>query len=136
MKEKKGFEMVVRYPDLDKVPASVTDDAEIEVIPLGRTYHGKEELREYAEWFFGSLSDIEIEVIDTTVSKGVMVSEIMVRATHTGPFLGYAPTGKRIEIRACRVFTLRDGLVHHGRIYYDLATVLRQIGAMEELKAA
>ena len=91
MKEKKGFEMVVRYPDIDRVLASLTDDAEVEVIPLGRTYHGKEQLREYAEWFFGCFSNMEIEVVDTIVSKDMIVSEIVVRATHTGPFLGYAP---------------------------------------------
>jgi hydroxyacylglutathione hydrolase len=45
-----------------------------------------------------------------------------------GPFLGYAPTGARIELVGCDVLTVRDGLIERNDAFTDQMTFARQAG--------
>jgi predicted ester cyclase len=62
-----------------------------------------------------------------------VVLEITWAGTHQGPLETpggrLAPTGKRIEIRACMVLELSGEQVRIERHYFDMATLLRQIAA-------
>ena len=48
---------------------------------------------------------------------------------HIGPFLGLAPTGRTIVQPFVVVLTFKDGLMAGERFHYDLASLVRQIGA-------
>lgn len=48
---------------------------------------------------------------------------------HTGDFLGLAPSRRDIAQRFVVVVGFRDGLMTSERFYYDLASLLRQIGS-------
>jgi predicted ester cyclase len=53
------------------------------------------------------------------------------RGTFAGePFLGYAPTGARIELAGCDVLTVRDGLIERNDAYTDQMSFARQAGIM------
>jgi ketosteroid isomerase-like protein len=39
-----------------------------------------------------------------------------------------AATGKPIEVRACLVIMIMDGKAHSIRQYFDVATLMRQLG--------
>jgi len=41
---------------------------------------------------------------------------------------GIPPTGKPVEIPMCVVNDLADGTIQRGRLYYDGATMARQLG--------
>ncbi len=44
------------------------------------------------------------------------------------PALAYAPTGRRVEIEGVDVYELRDGLICHWMIHYDLLGLSQQFG--------
>lgn len=49
-------------------------------------------------------------------------------ATHTGEFMGIAPTGKRVEIRYMDFWKVRDGKIVDNWVNVDFAHVLHQLG--------
>src|SRR5205809_2487745 len=68
-------------------------------------------------------------------SGDTVVLEVTWRGTHKGPLqteTGQIPaTGKPIEIRACGVLEIAGGKAKSMRHYWDMATMLQQIGASE-----
>lgn len=49
-------------------------------------------------------------------------------ATHTGPFMGIAPTGKRVEIRYMDFWKVVDGRIADNWVMVDFPRVLAQLG--------
>ncbi len=49
-------------------------------------------------------------------------------AIHTGPFMGIAPTGKRVEIRYMDFWKVVDGKIVDNWVMVDFPHVLRQLG--------
>jgi predicted ester cyclase len=66
------------------------------------------------------------------VAGNTIVLELTWRGTHRGPLqtpTGQIPaTNKPIEIRACQVVEVKDGKVQLVRHYFDMATMLAQLG--------
>ena len=60
-----------------------------------------------------------------------VVAENEWRGTHRGPFFGIPPTGKKAKVRACVLWEFRGSRLRAETVYYDLATVLSQIGAID-----
>ena len=50
------------------------------------------------------------------------------RATHSGTFMGIAPTGKRVEIRYMDFWKVQDGKIVDNWVMVDFPHVLRQLG--------
>ena len=49
-------------------------------------------------------------------------------ATHTGPFMGIAPTGRRVEIRYMDFWRVEDGRIVDNHVMVDFPHVMRQLG--------
>ena len=66
------------------------------------------------------------------VAGNTAILELTWRGTHRGPLqtpAGQIPaTGKSIEIRACQIVEVKDGKVQAVRHYFDMATLLAQLG--------
>jgi steroid delta-isomerase-like uncharacterized protein len=60
-----------------------------------------------------------------------VVTENEWRGTHRGPFFGIAPTGRKARVRACVLWEFRGRRLRAETVYYDLATVLSQIGVID-----
>jgi carboxymethylenebutenolidase len=45
---------------------------------------------------------------------------------------GVAPTGKRVEIPLVAIVRFRDGKLAHEHIYWDQASVLKQLGLLTD----
>ena len=60
-----------------------------------------------------------------------VVTENEWRGTHRGPFFGFPPTGKRARVRACVLWEFRGRRLRAETVYFDLATVLSQVGAID-----
>ena len=98
---------------------------------------GKQNLRRYyADVFIpGIPADTSNEPIARSVGDGLIVDELIMRMTHDRdvPFLlpGLAPTGKTVEIPAVVIVKFRGELMESERLYWDQATVLRQLGLVD-----
>ncbi|MFN7987962.1 MAG: ester cyclase [Thermoanaerobaculia bacterium] len=95
---------------------------------------GLDGVRAYYAELLAALPDLEIEVRSRHVGQEAIVLEVTIRGTHLGPWRGGMPaTGRRVEFPLCGVFTFdADDRMAGERIYYDRATVLRQIGLFRE----
>jgi predicted ester cyclase len=49
-------------------------------------------------------------------------------ATHSGEFMGIAPTGKRVEIRYMDFWKVKDGKIVDNYVMVDFPHVMRQLG--------
>ena len=71
-----------------------------------------------------------------TVGENQLVDEMIFSFTHTQemPWMlpGVAPTNKRVEIALVAIVKFRDGKLAHEHIYWDQASVLKQIGLLTD----
>lgn len=80
------------------------------------------------EQFGQSFTDIEREVIETIVTPTHLVTIMNLSGTHTGEFLGHAPTGKRFTVRNVQVLGFRDGKASDRWGSTDELGILQQLG--------
>jgi steroid delta-isomerase-like uncharacterized protein len=99
----------------------------------GDRYAGHDGVRSYYEQLMAALPDLEIQVRQQHVTDDHIVLEVLICGTHLGPWRGLPATGRRVEAPLCAVYSFDDGDRLAGeRIYYDRATVLRQLGVFRE----
>ena len=59
-----------------------------------------------------------------------VAARFTMRGTHQGTFLGVAPTGKKIEVKAMNFYRLSDGQIIEEHGLPDLLGLLQQVGAV------
>ena len=79
------------------------------------------------------MPDLSVESVRRHVAGETLVLEVIVRGTQIGAWRGLPATGRKLEIPICGIYTFdaNDKLAGE-RIYYDRATVLRQLGVFHE----
>jgi predicted ester cyclase len=80
------------------------------------------------EQFGKSFSDINREIIDTIATPTRLVTIMNLSGTHTGEWLGHAPTGKRFTVRNVQVVGFRDGRMSDRWGSTDELGILQQLG--------
>lgn len=62
--------------------------------------------------------------------QNVVVVEWSFEAEHKGPFAGRSATGNHVQVPGCSVYEydLAKRKITAGRIYFDIGTLLKQIG--------
>ncbi len=124
--------------DTEATLATMVEDAYVNHIPVLTGGHGKAALREfYSKEFIPMMPpDTTLEPISRTVGTDQLVDEMIFSFTHTMemPWMlpGVPPTGKRVEIPLVAIVKFRDGKLAHEHIYWDQASVLKQIGLITD----
>ena len=81
-----------------------------------------------------ALPDSNATFDSVSVSGNTVTLELTWRGTHNGPLQtptgALPPSGNKINIRACQVVDVADGKVQAVRHYFDMATLLQQLGAL------
>jgi steroid delta-isomerase-like uncharacterized protein len=123
--------------DLEGVLCTFGDTARYDDEPWGEHYKGRHGVRLFYEQLMSALPDLEIEVQRRHVADDAVLVEVMIRGTHLGGWRGLPATGRRVEFPLCGVYTFdpEDRLAGE-KIYYDRATVLRQLGVFHEPPSA
>jgi steroid delta-isomerase-like uncharacterized protein len=76
-----------------------------------------------------ALPDLSVEIREQySPSADVSILEYTARGTHLGDLGGVAPTGKPVQILVCNVVEARDGKIIRERDYYDVMSVMQQLG--------
>jgi len=115
---------------LDATLATLTPDCVFEDVALQRTFHGHAGAAEYYGLWWSAF-DVRVERAGESywISDDLYVSEPVYRGTHVGEFLGVAPTHRPVHLRFVVFVSFKDGKFAGERFYYDLSSLLRQIGA-------
>jgi len=124
--------------DVSATLATMVEDAYVNHVPVLTGGIGKPALREfYSKDFIPSMPpDTALTPLSRTVGQDQLVDEMIFSFTHTQemPWIlpGIAPTGKRVEIALVAIVKFRDGRLEHEHIYWDQASVLKQIGLLKD----
>jgi steroid delta-isomerase-like uncharacterized protein len=123
--------------DLEGIMGTFGATAQYDDEPWDLHYLGRDEVRAFYDGFLQALPGVEIDVQRRHASETAVVLEVIIRGRHLGPWRGLPATGRRIEIPLCGIFSFDDEDRLAGeKIYYDRATVLRQLGVFHELDCA
>lgn len=119
--------------DYETLLDSMTDDCfNFVVADPTSPYIGPEAVEARYRKLFAAFPDLRIEMrrlITVDPENNLAVTENRMSGTHTGNLFGIEGTGKRIEVRAIVIWEFdEDKKIRGESIYYDLATILRQIG--------
>lgn len=76
---------------------------------------GKEEFRAYFHAMTRAISDLRVEVRQTSVDGHKTVVAWHLTGTHTGPGLGVPPSGRPVSIHGLTLFEWKDGQVVRGQ---------------------
>jgi steroid delta-isomerase-like uncharacterized protein len=123
--------------DLEGVLGTFGDAAHYADAAWGERYDGANGVREYYTQLLKAMPDLQIDVQRRHVTEHAIVVEVVIRGTHLGAWRGLPATGRRVEIPLCGIYTFdaSDRLAGE-KIYYDRATVLRQLGVFHEPQSA
>ena len=96
-------------------------------------YIGHDGVRSYYESLLKALPDLRIEVQQRYASNDAVVVEVIITGHHLGAWRGLPPTGRPVRFPLCGIFVFDDDdRLADEKIYYDRATVLRQLGIFLE----
>ena len=119
--------------DLEGVLATFGDHARYDDEPWGEHYEGRDGVRSFYQQLMAALPDLVIDVQRRHVTDDAILVEVMIRGTHLGAWRSLPPTGRRVEIPLCGVYTFDgDDQLAGEKIYYDRGTVLKQLGVFHE----
>ena len=114
--------------DLEAVLGYYTDDVYFEDVTVPEPCRNKEEMRAFMAVFYRGFPDLHIEVRGCIASGQTVVAEYDLIGTHDGPFLGHPPSGRGFRIPAVSVYEHDGSLFTRETVYYDSATMFRQLG--------
>ena len=104
------------------------DHPRYELVPTGDVYDGPLEVAAYYEETRAAFPDQRNELIALHHADDAVILEANLYGTHEGPYRGLPPTGRGFEMRFAAVFVFEEDRLMCERVYFDSATVLRQLG--------
>jgi predicted ester cyclase len=104
-----------------------------------RPFRGPGGLRqEYEKWANG-LPDGEVDIKNAVGGDEWVAFECVIKGTNTGPFVTpvgeIAPTGRTVKVPFSTFLQIRGGKVAKVRHYYDIASLMSQLGISPEVMA-
>jgi len=128
-------EQVLAYnaKDWDRARAALAPEVVYEEVGTHRKLKGVDDVLTAWKGWATAIPDSRATFQSELVSGNTAVLEITWTGTHDGPLQtpnGEIPaTGKKIELRAVQVVDVANDRVKSVRQYFDMGTLLQQIGA-------
>ncbi|MGH9315541.1 MAG: ester cyclase [Thermoanaerobaculia bacterium] len=116
----------------DKVKAGVAPGLVYDELGTQRKVEGVDKVIDIWKGWAAAMPDSKATFNSEVVSGNTVVLEMTWRGTHKGPLktsTGEIPaTGKNFELRACQVVEVSNDKVKSVRHYFDMGSLLRQLG--------
>jgi steroid delta-isomerase-like uncharacterized protein len=117
----------------DAVRASITPDSIYDEVATNRKVQGADQVIPLWQGWATAFPDAKATFQRELVSGDTVILEVTWRGTHKGPLQTpngpIAATGNRIDVRACMVVELVGDKAKEQHHYFDMGTILQQIGA-------
>ena len=118
---------------VDKLAQWAHPDAQMTNVPFGTAMGYREYFTNWATAF----PDGKVEVVNIVAQGDKVIAEFIGRGTHKGVLNGpggqLQPTNKRLEMRFVESYDMRQGKIASGRIYFDSASFMAQLGLAQQL---
>jgi steroid delta-isomerase-like uncharacterized protein len=118
--------------DLDATLATFTGDPEYDIVPLPVLHVGDAEVRGLLANLLGAFPDLGLHALVLRHADDAVIIEGLMTGTHRGPYAGFAPTGRSMELRAAIFFTFDGPDLRRETVYYDELTLLAQLGVLPD----
>jgi steroid delta-isomerase-like uncharacterized protein len=129
----KAPELAYNDKNWNAVRASITPDIVYDEVATRRRLQGADQVIGVWQGWAKAFPDSKCTFQNAFTSGNTVVLELTWQGTHTGPLETpagpVAATGKRIEVRSCVVCELEGEKTKVQRQYFDMATLMEQIGA-------
>lgn len=116
----------------DKVRATVTAGIVYDEVATRRRVQGIDDVLAAWRGWATAIPDSKATFNKEYSSGNTVVLELTWTGTHSGPLQmpngAVAPTGKKINLRACQVIDVAGDKATAVRHYFDMGTLLQQIG--------
>jgi steroid delta-isomerase-like uncharacterized protein len=97
------------------------------------TMYGPDGLAGFVTMLHETLPDVVETIEEQLVDGDNEVHRWVMRGTHRGPFLGFPPTGKQVELRGLTITRVADGKIVEEHSYTNSLAFLQQIEAFPGL---
>lgn len=124
--------------DVESTLATMVEDAHVNHVPVMTGGYGKSALRAfYSQDFIPCMPpDTKLTPVSRTIGENQLVDEMVFSFTHTQemPWMlpGITPTNLPVAIPLVAIVRFRDGKLESEHIYWDQASVLKQIGLLSD----
>jgi len=98
-----------------------------ELIAADRVHDGEAEVRDYFAESRGAFPDQRNELISLRHADDAVIVEFWLLGTHRGRLGSLEPTGREFRCRMTAFFIFEGDRIVCERVYYDTATILRQL---------
>ena len=98
-----------------------------ELIATDQVHDGAEAVSEYFRSSRAAFPDQRNELIALHHADDAVITEFWLLGTHKGPLGGIDPTGREFRCRMAAFFLFRGAELTCSRIYFDHATIARQL---------
>jgi steroid delta-isomerase-like uncharacterized protein len=100
-----------------------------DVVPLGAMSDGAAAVHEFLSGVMSGFPDFAAHISAKHHSENAVIVEGRFTGTQNGPWAGLPPSGRSVDVRFCAVFDFEEDRMLCERLYFDLATMMRQLGA-------
>jgi predicted ester cyclase len=83
--------------DVPGLLATLTDDCVYEIVQTGHKWHGHPGAADFYRGLLGAFPDVKFELTNIVIGPQGVCEEARVTATHQESWIGFQPTGRRIE---------------------------------------
>ena len=114
-------------------PRHFAEDAVFTQMPLPQPFTGREAIAGMLRLFYeDAFSDAkgELRQVAADTERGLGFIEFTFRGRHTGALAGIPPTGRDVEVPMLGIYEIANGKIQKARLYYDMATLTRQLGQL------
>jgi steroid delta-isomerase-like uncharacterized protein len=103
-----------------------------EIVPTGDVYDGETAVRAYFAETRTAFPDQRNELVSLRHADDAVIVEFDLLGTHLGPLRSLPPTGRPFRARMTAFFIFEGDRIVCERVYFDQATILRQLGVAHE----
>jgi steroid delta-isomerase-like uncharacterized protein len=94
-------------------------------------YRGPDAVARRYRGLWTAFPDLQVRLRRIVAIEGELaVTEHTLSGTHAGPLFGFAPTGRSVQVETVVIWEFASRLIRGETVYFDLATMLRQVGAL------
>lgn len=117
--------------DPKRVAALHDEQFVMESDTLPAPLRGREAERQFVEMYLQAFPDLHFTVEQMLASGDYVVTRWHAIGTHRGELMGIPATNRRGEgIHGCTVIEVKNGKIARTWLYWDSATLLRQLGVL------
>ena len=122
--------------DATRIGTTLADGAVYDERGTQRRVQGRDEIVQTVLGWREAFPDAQGTIQNIFASGDRAVAEILWQGTHSGDLMGptgtISATGKRIQVPATMVVTTEGGKIKENHHYFDMMTLLQQIGAVPQ----